>query len=100
MLYWLHVCICLRLLVWNAGRSHVKKIPSAKEWGGTPLWYAITFLIYFDMSFDLKWRGKKTKKTLLLQEEKKGGGGEFDLRPLGIEPGQTDLEFDVSITCD
>ena len=30
MLYWLHVCICLRLLVWNAGRSHVKKIQSAK----------------------------------------------------------------------
>ena len=34
MLCWLHVCICLRLLVWNAGRSHVKKIPSAKKWGG------------------------------------------------------------------
>ena len=34
MLYWLHVCICLRLLVWNAGRSHVKKIPSAKKVGG------------------------------------------------------------------
>ena len=34
MLYWLHVCICLQLLVWNAGRSHVKKIPSAKNLGG------------------------------------------------------------------
>ena len=34
MLYWLHVCICLRLLVWNAGRSHVKKTPFAKKWGG------------------------------------------------------------------
>ena len=34
MLYWLHVCICLRLLVWNAGRSHVKKIPPAKKSGG------------------------------------------------------------------
>ena len=34
MLYWLHVCICLRLLVWNAGRLHVKKIPSAKKMGG------------------------------------------------------------------
>ena len=34
MLYWLHVCTCLRLLVWNAGRSHVKKIPSAKKVGG------------------------------------------------------------------
>ena len=35
MQYWLHVCICLRLLVWNAGRSHVKKIPSAKKWGAS-----------------------------------------------------------------
>ena len=34
MLYWLHVCTCLRLLVWNAGRSHLKKIPSAKKVGG------------------------------------------------------------------
>ena len=33
---WLHVCICLRLLVWNAGRSHVKKntIPLSKVGGG------------------------------------------------------------------
>ena len=36
MLYWLYVCICLRLLIWNAGRSHVKKIPSAKKWGAPP----------------------------------------------------------------
>ena len=35
MLYWLHVCICLRLLVWNAGRSHVKKNTICKKvWGG------------------------------------------------------------------
>ena len=33
MLYWLHVCICLRLLVWNAGRSHVKKYHLQKKWG-------------------------------------------------------------------
>ena len=44
-------------------------------------------------------REKNKKKTLLLQEEKKGGGGgKFDLRPLGIEPGQTDSESDVLIT--
>ena len=34
MLYWLHVCICLRLLVWNAGRSHVKKNTICKKVGG------------------------------------------------------------------
>ena len=34
MLYWLHVCICLRLLAWNAGRSHVKKTTICKKWGG------------------------------------------------------------------
>ena len=28
MLYWLYACICLRLLIWNAGRSHVEKIPA------------------------------------------------------------------------
>ena len=33
MLYWLHVCICLRLLVWNAGRSHVKKNIICKKVG-------------------------------------------------------------------
>ena len=37
MLYWLHVCICLQLLVWNTGRSHVKKIPSSKKWPPLPL---------------------------------------------------------------
>ena len=34
MPYWLDVCICLRLLVWNAGHSHVKKKTSAKKWRG------------------------------------------------------------------
>ena len=34
MLYWLHICICLRLLVWNAGRSHVKKYHLQKVGGG------------------------------------------------------------------
>ena len=35
------------------------------------LWYAITFLIYFDISFDFEIEKNKNKKTLLLQEEKK-----------------------------
>ena len=34
MLYWLYVCICLRLLVWNAGRWHVKKNTICKKVGG------------------------------------------------------------------
>ena len=34
MLYWLHVCIRLRLLVWNGGRSHVKKNNICKKVGG------------------------------------------------------------------
>ena len=34
MLYWLHVCICLRLLVWNAGRWHVKKKYHLQKVGG------------------------------------------------------------------
>ena len=37
----------------------------------TFIWYAITFLIYFDISFDFEMKRKKQKKTLLLQEEKK-----------------------------
>ena len=35
------------------------------------IWYAITFLIYFDISFDFEMK-RKTKKKLLFQEEKKG----------------------------
>ena len=34
MLYWLPVCICLRLLVWNAGRSHVKNTICKRVGGG------------------------------------------------------------------
>ena len=47
------------------------------------MWYAITFLIYFDISFDFE---MKRKKTFLFQVEKKGEK-KFDLRPPGIEPG-------------
>ena len=34
------------------------------------IWYAITFLIYFDISFDFEMKRKK-KKAYLLQEKKK-----------------------------
>ena len=34
MPYWLDVCICLRLLVWNAGHSHVKKKYHLQKSGG------------------------------------------------------------------
>ena len=64
------------------------------------LWYAITFLIYSDISFDFEIKKKKTIGTLLLQEEKKGKKEKkkFDMRPPRIEPGSTDSESDVLTT--
>ena len=61
------------------------------------IWYAITFVIYFDMSFDFEMKRKKNKKTLLLQEEKKVKK-KFDLRPPRIKCGPSDSEADVLST--
>ena len=41
-----------------------------EKWFITLIWHAITFLIYFDISFDLKIK-KKIKNVYLLQEEKR-----------------------------
>ena len=62
------------------------------------LWYATTFLIYFDISFDSEIK-RKNKKMLLLQEDKKGKKEKkFDMHPPGIEPRSTDSESDVLTT--
>ena len=64
--------------------------------------YDITFLIYFDISFDFETdEDKKEKKVYLFQEEKKEKKKrkrkrkKVDMRPPGIEPERTDSESDV-----
>ena len=47
----------------------------------TFIWYAITFLIYFDTSFDFEMKRKKKKKLYYFKKKKK----KFDLCPQGIQ---------------
>ena len=55
------------------------------------MWYTITFLIYFDISFDFEMkRKKKQKKFTYFKERKK--------EKIGIEPGPTDSESDLLTT--
>ena len=60
------------------------------------IWYAITFLIYFDISFDFEMKRKK-KKAYLLQEEKKRKNLQYAIPP-GIKPWPTDSVSEVLTT--
>ena len=62
--------------------------------------YAITFLIYFDISFDSEIKRKSIKNvtTSKRKKKKKKEKKKFDMRPPEIEPGPTDSESDVLAT--
>ena len=57
------------------------------------IWYAITFLIYFDISFDFEMKKTKVYTSRRKKKEKK-----FNLCPPGIEPRLTDSESDMLTT--
>ena len=63
----------------------------------TLIWYCITFLIYFDISFHFETKIKrKGKKFIYFKEKRKDKKKKkFDSRPPGIKPGPTDSESDV-----
>ena len=54
------------------------------------MWYTITFLIYFDISFDFEMKRKKQKEFIYFQKKKK--------EKMGIEPGPIDSESDLLTT--
>ena len=62
------------------------------------IWYAITFLIYFDISFDFEVKRKKNVITSTRKKTKKTTENTFNERPLGIEPVPTDSESSVLTT--
>ena len=62
----------------------------------TFIWYAITFLIYFDISFDFEMKRKNTKKLYYFKKKKRKK--KFYLRPPEIETGPTDSESDMLTT--
>ena len=63
------------------------------------LWYAITSLIYFAISFVFEIK-RKNKKPVITSRRKKKGEKEkkLDMRPPGIEPEPTDSDSDMLTT--
>ena len=60
--------------------------------------YAVTFLIYFDISFDFEMKRKTNQKRLYYFKKKKKREKKLNLHPQGIEPRPNDSESDMLST--